>query len=88
MKQSTIQKINEHLKKARNKHPKFAPGGPLQVVSLSAEELGEMAQAVNDWYTKPDMLCDWGCSICNEYMQAKDEALDLIAVLVRFIEGD
>lgn len=88
MKQSAIKQINEHLEKARKKHPEFAPGGPLQVVSLSAEELGEMAQAVNDWYTKPDMLSDWGTPKCKEYLRAKDEALDLIAVLIRFIEGD
>lgn len=85
MKQSTIKQINEHLEKARKKHPEFAPGGPIQVVSLSAEELGEMAQAVNDYraadlegYLKKKALSD----------KIKSEALDLIAVLIRFIEGD
>lgn len=39
-------------------------------VSLATEELGEFAKAVND----------------NDIEQAKREALDTIAVLVRFIE--
>ena len=42
---------------------------PAQAVSVATEELGEMAKAVNDG--------DW--------KQAKAEALDTIAVLVRFI---
>lgn len=42
-----------------------------QVVSLATEELGEFAQAVND--RNPE--------------SAKKEALDLIAVLMRFLGG-
>lgn len=42
------------------------------VVSIAAEEFGEFAQAVND-----DRLVD-----------ARLEALDLIAVLIRFLECD
>ena len=41
-------------------------------VSLASEELGEFAKAVND----------------GNYEQALQEALDTIAVLVRFLEGD
>ena len=88
MKQSTIKQINEHLAKARAKHTHFAPCGPLQVVSLATEELGELSKEVNDWVNKPDMLSDWGTPECKEYLRAKEEALDLVAVLIRFIEGD
>ena len=42
-----------------------------QVVSLATEELGEFAQAIND----------------NDIEAAKREALDLIAVLMRFLGG-
>lgn len=63
--------INKHLFRARNKHPKFA-SNYFHIVSLACEELGEMAQAVND----------------GNIEKAKDEALDLMAVLVRFIEED
>lgn len=68
MKQSTIKQINEHLAKARAKHTHFAPCGPMQVVSIATEELGEMAKEVNDWVNKPDMLSDynvgWMCPKC------------------------
>lgn len=43
-----------------------------QVIFLATEELGEFAQAVND--KKP--------------RKARQEALDLIAVLVRYLEKD
>ena len=76
------------MAKARAKHPHFAPCGPMQVVSISAEELGEIAKEINDWVDKPNMRCDWGTPECKEYLRAKDEALDLVAVLIRFIEGD
>lgn len=88
MKQSTIKQINEHLEKARKKHPEFAPCGPMQVISIATEELGELSKEINDWVNKPDMLSDWGTPECKEYLRAKDEALDLIAVLVRFLEED
>lgn len=42
-----------------------------EVVSLATEELGEFAQAIND----------------NDIEAAKKEALDLIAVLMRFLGG-
>ena len=41
-------------------------------VSLATEELGEFAKAVNE----------------GDLVQANEEALDTIAVLVRFLEGD
>jgi len=43
-----------------------------QVVSLAAEELGEFAQAINDKDTE----------------KARKEALDTIAVLVRYLQYD
>lgn len=43
-----------------------------QVVSLATEELGEFAQAINDRDTE----------------KAKKEALDTIAVLVRYLQYD
>lgn len=42
------------------------------VVSIGAEEFGEFAQAIND----------------NKLKEARSEALDLIAVLIRYLEGD
>lgn len=71
MNKKTLTKINEHLKKARSKHPNFA-NTPTQVVSLSVEELGEFAKEIND----------------ENFTNAVEEALDTIAVLIRFIEGD
>lgn len=43
-----------------------------QTVSIAAEELGEWAQAVND----------------GKITKTKSEAADLIAVMIRFLEGD
>lgn len=43
-----------------------------ETVSLATEELGEFAKAVND----------------GNYEQARQEAMDTIAVLVRFLESD
>lgn len=83
MKQSTIKQINEHLEKARKKHPEFAPGEPFQVVSLATEELGEFAKEINEYDSFQFTLKG-----ANAMDRAKDEALDLVAVLIRFIEGD
>ena len=68
----TFSDISKHLAKARNKHPFFV-NSRYKVISIAAEELGEFAQAIND--KKP-------------IEEIKSEALDLIAVLVRFLEGD
>lgn len=84
MKESTIKLIDEHLQKARKKHPVFSHSR-WQTVSIAAEELGEFAQAINDYfaadlegYYVKKKLAD----------KIKSEALDLIAVMVRHIEGD
>lgn len=63
--------IAEAVNKARSKHPKFT-NSPEQIVCIATEELGEMAQAIND----------------KKLDKAKLEALDLIAVLIRFVEED
>ena len=68
----TLSDISKHLAKARKKHPFFA-NSRYRVVSIATEELGEFAQAIND--NKP-------------IEEIKSEALDVIAVLVRFLEGD
>ena len=83
MKQSTIKQINEHLEKARKKHPEFALGESFQVVSLATEELGEFAKEINEYDSFQFTLKG-----ANAMERAKDEALDLVAVLIRFIEGD
>lgn len=43
-----------------------------EMVCLLVEEVGELAQCIND----------------GDYNGARDEALDSIAVLIRFLEGD
>lgn len=83
MKQSTIKQINEHLEKARKKHPEFAPQEEFQIVSIATEELGEMAKEINEYNSFQFTLKG-----ANAMERAKAEALDLIAVLIRFIEGD
>lgn len=71
MKDKTLKLIEKHLAKARTKHPEFAETN-YQIISIAAEELGEMAQAVND----------------GKITKTKSEAADLIVVLIRLIEGD
>lgn len=71
MKQSTLKLIEKHLTKARSKHSEFAETN-YQIISIATEELGELAQAVND----------------GKITKTKSEAADLIAVMVRLIEGD
>lgn len=63
--------FNEVIQATKHAEEKhpFFVENPVQAVSVATEELGEMAKAVNDG--------DW--------KQAKAEALDTIAVLVRFI---
>ena len=62
--------IRAALRSAREKHPRW-PGG-FEAVSIVVEEVGEMAQAVNE----------------HEAQRAREEALDAIVTLVRFIEGE
>lgn len=85
MKQSTIKQINEHLEKARKKHPEFAPKGRFQVISIATEELGKIAQAIND--NSEAGLINWPERVA--LLDKIDlEVLDLIVVLIRFFEAD
>ena len=69
MKAKILSEVIEAVLRAENKHPFFAEN-PQHAVSLAAEELGEMAKAVND----------------GNIEDAHAEALDTIAVLVRMVE--
>lgn len=82
METETIKQIEKHLKKARKKHPAFA-SSLLHFSSIATEELGEMVKNINDAYTTTSIKKEK-----NLINMAKDEALDLIAVLIRFIEND
>ena len=82
MKITTRRYIEKHLFKARSKHPRFVEG-LIQVPAIATEELGEMVKDINNaYYANGD--------IEREILMkgAKSEALDLIAVLIRFIEDD
>lgn len=50
----------------------YFAGTPEQAVAIAAEEFGEWAKEVNE----------------RRGLRAQEEALDLIAVLVRFLEND
>lgn len=63
--------INKHVEHARTKHPFFCKNSG-EMMCLLMEEIGEMAQAINE----------------NKVINIQEEALDAIAVLVRFLEGD
>ena len=83
MNEQTKKLINKHLKKARKKHPVFVTEGNIQVPTLALEELGEMAKEINDaWYAKTTHQCR------KHKVRAIKEALDVIATLIRFIEGE
>lgn len=82
METETIKLIEKHLKKARKKHPCFA-SSLLHFSSIATEELGEMVKNINDAYITANIK-----KSNNLINMAKDEALDLIAVLIRFIEND
>ena len=66
--------MNEIIKAVEHARKKHPhfAGTAFQAVSLASEELGEFAKAVNE----------------DNRSQAEEEALDTIAVLVRFLEGD
>ena len=64
-----ISDIEQAVANACTKHHRFATSIH-EVVSLATEELGELAQAVNDRNPEID----------------KKEALDLIAVMVRYLQ--
>jgi len=65
----TMNRILLAVKRARVKHPDFAPSEEY-AVSIAAEEFGEWAKEVNE----------------DNRAKAEEEALDLIAVLVRYLE--
>lgn len=69
MEPNMLNEILLAVKRAKQKHPRFA-AHLFHAVSLAAEELGEMAKAVND----------------GNIEAVRAEALDTIAVLVRIIE--
>ena len=69
MKAKILSEVIEAVQRAEDKHPFFAEN-PQHAVSLAAEELGEMAKAVND----------------GNIEDAHAEALNTIAVLVRMVE--
>lgn len=64
--------IVKHLEKARKKHPIWLPDPCLCLtVAIAAEEFGEWAKEMND----------------NNVEGSREECLDLIAVLIRYLEG-
>lgn len=69
MRSDTLSKITTALQSARLRHPEF-PKNLFEQLSIITEELGEMAQALNDGNER----------------DARKEALDTIAVLIRFLE--
>ena len=62
--------VGEEYAKAKAKHPVF-PANPAEGLSIIAEELGELAEAINDMETK-DRL--------------KEEAAHVAVTAIRFIE--
>lgn len=71
MKDGTLERIAEHVRHAREKHPAWRKN-TLYAKSVAALEWNEWEHAV-EWENRS---------------RAEEEALDLIAVLVRFIERD
>lgn len=69
MNPTILNKIIKAVQKAKAKHPYFCEN-QYQAISIATEELGELAQAIND----------------GNYKDAEVEALDTIAVCVRIIE--
>lgn len=77
----TRKDIENAVKQAREKHPLFAETRE-QAVCIIAEEFGEMAQAVNDSIA----LGRTTEEAEKKMLEAKMEALHVIATCVRFIE--
>lgn len=63
--------MGENLDKAKAKHPKF-PENPAEALSIITEELGELAQAIND-------------KDCTE--RQIEEAAHVAVTAIQFIEG-
>lgn len=72
MRRITIERIKRAVESARTRHPEFSEGNNYKMFTLLGEEKGELAEALNE----------------RDLVQAKAEALDCIAVLVRFLEDD
>ena len=71
MKPETVERLENHVSHARNKHPEWIKSADY-VVDVAEQEWGEVKHALR-WEGRE---------------RAKEEAYDLMAVLVRFIEGD
>lgn len=64
--------IQAEYNKAKNKHPYF-PENPAEALCIIAEELGELAQAINDKEEKTRLI---------------EEAAHVAVTAIRFIEGN
>lgn len=62
--------VLEQLEKAKAKHPIF-PSNPADGLSIIAEELGELAEAINDQQSRERM---------------KEEAAHVAVTAIRFLE--
>ena len=71
MKRSTEELIAEALSHAREKHPIW-PHNEFEAMSIITEEVGELAQALND----------------GDENQARVEAGHVLATVIRFLEGE
>ena len=70
MEDSTEQLIIAALAHAREKHPIWPPN-EFEVMSIITEEVGELAQALND----------------GDIDKAREEAGHVLATVIRFLEG-
>ena len=62
--------VLDQLEKAKTKHPIF-PSNPSEGLSIITEEIGELAEAINDMETKERL---------------KEEAAHVAVTAIRFIE--
>ena len=81
MTEQTLKDIASELMRARRKHPLFASTEP-RAVCIIAEEFGEMAQAVNDSLALGRKTEEGE----RKMLEARMEALHVIATCVRFLE--
>ena len=81
MNERTLKDIESELNRARRKHPLFASTEP-RAVCIIAEEFGEMAQAVNDSLALGRKTEEGE----KKMLEARMEALHVIATCVRFLE--
>lgn len=80
MKKETLKKIDAHLKKARKKHKEFFKYYITEVLAIAGEEFGEWCKEVNTYFYGSNK------EFTKHRKLAKEEALDLIAVLIRYLE--